>query len=114
MTGQRRVALRNVLAQTASSAVIEADGSLVVELYDFSAEAHRWLGNDVAFLLRLGAPEKARMLARLLTAQGSPDGADADELLLRLVRERFADYYDVKQWLEAEGIPFGHEFEPWA
>jgi hypothetical protein len=113
MNYANRVNLRGVLPHTASCVAIDEGGGLIVELYDFSDEAHRWLGNDVAFVLKLGAAEKARVLARL-TADGSPGTADADELLLALVRERFADYYEVKAWLEAEGIPFGKEFEPWA
>jgi hypothetical protein len=114
MTADRRVTLRGVLAQTASSAAIRADGSLVVELYDFSDEAQKWLGNDVAFLLELGAAEKAQALARLASAQELSGAADPDGLLLQLLQTRFADYYDVKQWLEEQNIPFRKEFEPWA
>ncbi|HEY6236662.1 MAG TPA: hypothetical protein VIW69_16305, partial [Candidatus Elarobacter sp.] len=69
MTAEKRVKLRGVLAQTASSAMIGDDGTFVVELYDFSAEAHRWLGNDVAFLLELGPAEKDAALRRLLRGQ---------------------------------------------
>ncbi len=111
---EKRVKLRGVLAHTASSAAIRADGSLVVELYDFSDEAHRLLGNDVAFLLELGAAEKDEVLARLVPEQQSPSTPDRDAVLLQLIAERFADYYDVMRWLEEQGIPFTKEFEPWA
>ena len=114
MNVPNRVDLRGVLPHTASCAAVDERGRLIVELYDFSDEAHRRLGNDVAFVLKLDPAEKERVLARLRTAHAVPDTADADALLLALVRERFADYYDVKQWLEAEGIPFRKEFEPWA
>jgi len=114
MMTEKRVRLRGILAQTASSAAIGDDGSLVVELYDFSDAAQRCLGNDVAFLLKLGAAEKAEMLTRLLPAERSPCTPDRDALLLQLLAERFADYYDVEQWLNDQGIPFRKEFEPWA
>jgi hypothetical protein len=115
MTTEKRVKLRGVLAQTASSAAIGADGSLVVELYDFSDAAQKWLGNDVAFLLKLGADEKAAVLTHLLPAEEEPQCApDRDALLLSLLAERFDDYYDVERWLTEHGIPFRKEFDPWA
>ena len=114
MTGEKRVKLRGVLAQTASSATIGDDGNLVIELYDFSADAHTWLGNDVAFLLVLGAAAKEMMLTCLFGDQPPPNGSDRDALLLHLVAERFDDYYAVQQWLNDQGIPFRKQFEPWA
>ncbi len=114
MTAEKRVQLRGVLAQTSSTAAVDGGGNLVVELYDFSAEAHRWLGNDVAFMLHLDVAGKRAMLAALLGGEPAPDAPDPDALLLGLVQERFSDYYAVKQWLEEHGIPFRKEFEPWA
>jgi hypothetical protein len=110
----KRVKLRGVLAHTASSAAIGADGGLVVELYDFSADAHTWLGNDVAFLLELGPAEKDAVLRQLLGGHDAPNARDRDALLLQLVAERFDDYYAVEQWLNEQGIPFRKRFEPWA
>jgi hypothetical protein len=114
MTAERRVKLRGVLAQTASWAIIADDGNLVVELYDFSDAAQKWLGNDVAFLLKLDSEQKDAALARLLSGEPRPSASDDDTLLLQLVAERFADYYDVERWLNDQGIPFRKEFEPWA
>jgi hypothetical protein len=114
MTTEKRVKLRGVLAQTASWATIGDDGGLVVELYDFSAEAHTWLGNDVAFLLELGATAKDAALARLLGGQQPPNESERDALLLQLVAERFDDYYAVERWLNDQGISFRKQFEPWA
>jgi hypothetical protein len=114
MTAEKRVKLRGVLAHTASSAAIDGDGNLVVELYDFSAEAHRWLGNDVAFVLHIDAADKAEALRRLRAAGHFADAYDDDAALLQLLAERFDDYYDVERWLNDEGIPFRKEFEPWA
>jgi hypothetical protein len=114
VTQEMRVKLHGVLAQTASSASIGADGSLVVELYDFSDAAQKWLGNDVAFLLHLGAEQKTKLLTSLLPAEEPAPAADRDALLLSLLAERFSDYYDVERWLIDQGIPFRKEFEPWA
>ena len=106
--------LRGVLAQTASSAAIGADGGLVIELYDFSDAAQKWLGNDVAFLLHLSPEQKAELLTSLLQDQEPVRAADRDALLLNLLSERFDDYYDVERWLTEQGIPFRKEFDPWA
>ena len=106
--------LRGVLDHTASSAEIDTAGNLVVELYDFSTDAHRWLGNDGAFQLVLDAAGKDAVLELLRSADAAPAAADSDELLLTLVQERFGDYYVMKQWLEEQGIPYRKVFEPWA
>jgi hypothetical protein len=112
---RRRVELKGGLEKTGSSAEIQGDGSLVVELYDFSPEAERWFGNDVAFLLKVSAPDKEQMLARLQAGQPPlPDASDRADLLLRLIAERFSDYFAVKQWLEENAIPYQKEFDSWA
>ena len=111
---EQRVKLRGVLAQTASWASVGDDGNLVVELYDFSAGAHTLLGNDVAFLLELGAAAKEAMLTRLIGDRPPPNGSGLDAILLQLVAERFDDYYAVQQWLNDQGIPFRKRFDPWA
>ena len=112
---EKSVKLKGVLNRTASSAEIKSDGSLVVELYDFSSEAENWFGNDVAFLLKVSSGDKSKVLSCLTAGQDQMAGPlDRDELLLRLLRERFADYYAVKQWLEENKIPYQKEFDSWA
>jgi hypothetical protein len=113
VTDEKRVKLRGGLARTASWAIVGDDGGLVIELYDFSAEAHTWLGNDVAFLLHLDAAAKDAALVRLFGGAPASD-ADRDALLLRLIAERFDDYYAVQRWLTDQGIAFRKQFEPWA
>ena len=115
MTVEKRVKLQGgIRPKTASTAAIGADGSLVVELYDFSDDAQKWLGNDVAFMLVLGAAAKDAALTRLSAGRQLPNASDPDDLLLQLLKERFVDYYEIKQWLEEQEIPFRKEFEPWA
>ena len=112
---EKRMKLKGVLERTASSVEIKGDGSLVVELYDFSNEAEQRFGNDVAFLLKVSAANKSRMLSCLMSGQNEMAGSlDRDELLLQLLKEQFADYYAVKQWLEQNKIPFQQEFDSWA
>jgi hypothetical protein len=112
---EKHVDLKGGLEHTASSAQIKSDGSLVIELYDFSSEAEKWLGNEVAFLLKVSPGDKGKMLSRLLGGRNQmPDEPRQDDLLLQLIGERFTDYYDVKRWMEENEIPHEKEFDPWA
>ena len=111
----KRVRLRGGPEDTASSVSIEPDGSMVVELYDFSAQAEQGFGNDVAFLLTVQSSDTDALLAALLDGKESHSGdIDRGGLILRVMEERFASYFKVKEWLEERGIPFGTRFDPWA
>ena len=63
MKTEKRVDLKGSLKQKTSSAQIKSDGSLVIELYDFSSEAEKWLGNEVAFLLKVSQSDKSKMMS---------------------------------------------------
>lgn len=101
--------MRGGLDRTASSVILKDDGSLVVELYDFSDEAERHFGNDVALLVTVGAAEKRTVLERL----GGERLAGDDELL-RLVEGRFGDYFELVRWLDENGVPYHKGFDAWA
>ena len=112
---EKLVDLKGGLKHTASSAQIKSDGSLVIDLYDFSSEAEKWLGNEVAFLLKVSPNDKGKMLSCLLGGQNPMlDESQEDDLLLRLIGERFTDYYEVNRWMEENEIPYEKEFDPWA
>jgi hypothetical protein len=114
-TVEKGVELKGGLKHTASSVKIKHDGSLVVELYDFSDDAQQWLGNDVAFLLKVSLADKSRMLSCLLEGQTKmPGPLERDALLLQLLKEQFDSYYEVKRWLDKNKIPYEKEFDPWA
>ena len=115
MKTEKFVDLKGGLKHTASSAQIKSDGSLVIELHDFSSEAEKWLGNEVAFLLKVSPGDKSKMLSCLGAGQNQElDESQEDDLLLRLIGERFTDYFEVKQWIEENQIPYEKEFDPWA
>jgi hypothetical protein len=116
MAEAKRVKLRGDLPRAAHSAEITVDGGLVIELYDFSDAAHSSHGNDVAFLLKLASEAKDQLLWKLIETSGSVELGDSekDDLLLRLLSERFATYHDVQTWLQEHAIPFEKEFDSWA
>jgi hypothetical protein len=111
----RKVKLRGSLPQMASSASIREDGHLVIEVFDWSDEAQQWLGNDVAYFMILAPEQKAGILALLAAETGAPPfSLSGDDHLLALIQQRFADYYDVKRWLDGTGIPYDKDFDSWA
>jgi hypothetical protein len=116
MAEAKRVKLKGDMPHAAHTAEITADGGLVVELYDFSDDAHSSLGNDVAFLLRLSSEAKGELLSKLIETGGPLEsaGGQEDDLVLRLLSERFATYHDVQKWLQEHAIPFQKEFDSWA
>ena len=87
-----RIRLSGGPDKTVTWAWLEDDGSLVVEYYDHSEEAHQWLGNDVAYILTIPPEEAGRVLLTLLS-------------------ERFASYFEVKPWLEERGISYEKRVE---
>ncbi len=109
MTG---VKLRGGLPHTSSSAEIRADGSLVIEWYDFSPEAQSSMGGDVAFFVIVAPANKLTVLERL-TGEPAPAlcAEHLDQKILALIQERFEDYVSVKRWLEACGIPYEKDFD---
>ena len=82
-----RVDLKPNQEKTAQSVTIREDGSLTTEFYDFSPDAHRMLGNDVAWGVRVASDNK-------------------DDLLLALLVERFPSVLQIKPWPEEHAIPF--------
>lgn len=87
-----RIRLSGGLDKTVTWAWLEDDGNLVIEYYDHSEEAERFLGNDVAYILTVPANE-------------------VPHVLLTLFSERFASYFDAKAWLEAKEISFAKRVE---
>lgn len=110
-----KVKLRGRLPGMASSASIRADGSLVVEVFDWSDEAQQWLGRDAAYFMILVPEQKPGILALLAAEAGAPPFTlSGDHDLLTLLQKRFADYYEVKEWLDDFGIPYEKDFDGWA
>jgi hypothetical protein len=107
-----RIRLEGGLDRTASWAYMDEQGRLVVECFDFSEDAHDYFGNDVAFTLTVDAESKASLLERL--GGTAEDDVGLDESILRALAGRFTSYFDVRAWLEAEGIAFRSAFDPHA
>jgi hypothetical protein len=100
----KRVKLSGGLDRTASWVYIDADDSLVIEFYDFSADAEDHFGGDIAFLIHVAPEDKQRIWAEL---EGAASAAiPSDHALLQRMGSRFEDYFCVQAWLDAEGLPY--------
>lgn len=79
------------------------NAQLKVEYYDFSEDAQRMFGNDIAYTLTVTEMEKLY--------SSSKQNAD---LLIPWLADNFQNYFAVKQWLEEMNIAFHLEAESWA
>lgn len=109
------VHLGNTPAGSSSSAEINRAGDLVIEFYDFGSEAQACWGNDVAFLLTVKAVDKRPLLERLLGRPLSKwESLCLDAHLLKALEVRFENYFQVRDWLTENGVPFEKSFDSWA
>lgn len=76
------------------------NGQLKVEYYDFSEDAQRMFGNDIAYTLTVHDMPK-------LFSMVSKD----ENTLISWIVEYFKSYFGIKQWLEENKIIFDVEIE---
>ena len=115
MDTQRRILLSGGPDHSASWVELAGDGSVVIEFYDHSEQAQTALGNDVAYLLTIAAGDSDTVLCRLLADHHAiPHNVDRSVLVLRLIAVQFTSYFDLKEWLQAQSIPFAKTFDGWA
>ncbi len=96
-----RTKLAGGLEKTATWVWLDpADGQLNVEYYDFSEDAQRMFGNDIAYALTVID------MSKLYSASKQNDLS-----LIRWLTENFKSYFGVKKWLEEQGIGFTVEIE---
>jgi hypothetical protein len=73
---------------------IEA-GHLKVEYYDFSEDAHRFFGNDIAYTITVNEMDK---WVRTVNQNESS--------ILTWMEHSFKSYFEIKKWLEENKIDF--------
>lgn len=74
-----------------------------VEYYDFSEDAHRFFGNDIAYTITVNQIEKL-----FLTTNQN------ESSILSWMEQSFKSYFEIKKWLEENKIDFHLEIESWA
>jgi hypothetical protein len=94
-----KVKLADGLEKTVTWVWLE-DAQLKVEYYDFSEDAQRMFGNDVAYTLTVTEMDKLYFVAKLDEA-----------ILIQWLVENFKTYFAIKKWLEDNKIGFTVEIE---
>lgn len=79
-------------------------GQLKVELYDFSELAQSMFGNDIAYTLSVPEIEVKKMYSLTEQNEGS---------LLDWISRTFTGYFEIKSWLDENGIEYTKETESW-
>jgi hypothetical protein len=79
------------------------EGLLKVEYYDFSEDAQRFFGNDIAYTITVDEMDK------LLSSMPQEEPS-----LIPWMAKYFKGYFGIKQWLEESKIGFRVEIEGWA
>jgi hypothetical protein len=110
MTDDLKRKLKGGLKGAASWVSIKEDGSLEVETFDYSDGANSSFGNDVAFMVTVD-PEHFPALLERLEWKGEYPGEVGLAGLLEAVQQRFSNYFDFKDWLGKQGIPFSTQFD---
>ena len=80
-----------------------AGGWLKVEYYDFSEDAQRLFGNDIAYTITVDEMDK------LYTTVNQNK-----QSLIPWMSQYFRSYFAIKKWLEESKIGFRVEIESWA
>lgn len=114
-SNEKSVKLRGGLEKTATWLKITSDGELIVDYYDFSNEAQDTFGNDIASVLTIKPQEKIRILQLLSNSIEVTNGeSSTDELLLKLMSEKFDSYFAIENWLQTNGIEYQQHYDAWA
>lgn len=78
-------------------------GQLKVEYYDFSEEAQRMFGNDIAYTITVKEMERLYSSSK-----------QNEDVIIQWLVDNFQNYFAVKKWLEEMDIDFHLETESWA
>lgn len=98
--------------QSSASASVLEDGGIDLDLYDFSDEAQSSMGNDVAWIWRIEAVHKPRLMALLEERTGTP--IRDDQAMLDAFAQHFAHVHAIRDWLKEKWIPYEEKFDSWA
>jgi hypothetical protein len=82
---------------------LDNDGLLKVEYYDFSEDAQKLFGNDIAYTITVHDMDKLYAMVNKNEAS-----------LISWIEQYFKNYLGIKKWLEENGIQFSVETESWA
>ena len=102
MNSAQKVQLSGGPDKTVTWIWLEGD-HLRIECYDFSEDAQRLFGNDIAYTITVDEMDK------LFSALNQNEAT-----LVPWMAQYFKSYFGIKKWLEESKIGFRLEIEGWA
>jgi hypothetical protein len=87
------------------------NGSLYIELYDYSNSAHNAFGNDVATMYRVAAEHLPALTEKI--------PAESDQIielatLPQTLSTKFSTIEKLISWINSSKIPYSKTFDSWA
>ncbi len=98
--------IRSPWPKSSAWARIITDGSLELELYDFSSQAESSMGGDVAWIWTVEADDIPQLLSHLPAQAG-----DGDQALLTMLILSFTDVHAIRDWIRKKQIPLREDFD---
>ena len=97
-----QIKLKGVHSRTTSWVRITSTGVL---------EADSAFSCDAAFIFVVSVRESR---PTEITGRCPAEEQKLDDRLLACISDRFADYHNLKKWMEKQGVPFQSHNDPWA
>jgi len=108
-TARFEVKIPTTWTQASARARITTEGSLELELFDFSDQAQQSMGNDVAWIWTVEAEDMPALL-RALPVQA----ALSDQALIDALVSGHGHVHAIRDWIRAQNIPLRENFDSWA
>ena len=105
-TPRLEMKVRSPWEKSAAWARVITDGSLELELYDFSPQAQSSLGGDVAWIWTVEAKDMPQLVAALPS-----QARESDEGLLTILILSFIDVHAIRDWIRQKQIPLREDFD---
>jgi hypothetical protein len=105
-TPRLEMKIRNPWEGSSAWVRVTTIGSLELELFDFSEQAERSLGGDVAWIWTVEAADMPQLLSLL------PIGAHVgDQGLLTVLITQFPDIHSIRDWIRKKQIHLREDFD---
>lgn len=108
-TARYEVKIPTTWTQSSGSARLTTEGSLELELYDFSDQAQQSMGNDVAWIWTVAAEDMPALLHMLPV-----EAALSDQALIDALVAAHGHVHAIRDWIRAQNIPLREDFDSWA
>ena len=105
-TARLEMKIRSPWEKSSAWARVITDGSLELELYDFSPQAQSSMGGDVAWIWTVEAQDMPQLLS-LLPSQAR----EGDQGLLTMLILSFMDVHAIRDWIREQKIPLREDFD---